>query len=644
MMYNLKKTALALGLMMALPVMAENTVTPQVVHAFANSWGIYTPPVWEPKREALVGVSAIGGETYSVDAYGFPMSAVSGRVYSLGLEGMNFLSLSLDNKTASGLTATNLLVTPAGDVVGGMVGGSYLDENEQRVQAGVLFRISENLTVSDYRPADAFSRNAFPVGGQLALGANGQVYANHSGGGSFAGENTPNTFFNGLVQLQADDQFQRVVDYALYNKQYADAQGNSTNNWWLSKGDSPSASIWSAQDNALYLVSRVNYPGTKPNCVPALPGFTAPDCSDGTRLTGHLIRISGEALNSEAGVQEGDIEILFHFTEGTGGQIASNATHVPSVIEDGDFLYGISPGVKDADGNTGNGIWRIRKSGLADNETAADTFTTVHRFAPVADQDRVDNPLADDSANIVGANLYGSLVLAADGNIYGTTQSDDRTVRRAGSASRPTYTPSGAGTLFRIVSGDKADRSDDTLELVYHFDAATIGGTPKGLSAGPIHNGKQIIIGATATGAASGNGGIFTFEVTPLPGSLNLQASATSGLPGDQITLTWASEWAQNCTASASANDVTDWTGELTTSGEKTIVAVAGTTAYSLACEAFNGEQLTASVSVSATAPVVTPEPSTPNPATPKKSSGGGNTSLGLLLLMSALLWTRKRG
>lgn len=615
---GLKKTALAVGLAIALPVMAaEDNLTPQVLHKFAGAYSIYTPPVYVAKKEVLVGTTGTGGSPFTVDAYGIPgflSTHESGRAYSLNLTSKEYSDYSMDNKSVpAGIGAASLVATSSGNVVGGVTASSYEDpETAAVMQAGTLFVIDENQTINDYRPVEAFARGAFAARGQLSADDQGNVYFPFTSGGSV---NPGSGAINRLMRLDNNGQMNTLVDFTAYSKQWQNAT-NQANNYWLAKGNAPAASVWSDRDNAIYLLSFTDYSGTKPNCNAALEGYSAPDCSDGTLLQGHLIRISGEALNSEAGVQEADIEILFHFTAGTGGVVNTSASYIPGVVEDGDFLYGISTTVKDENGS-GQGIWRIRKSGLAEGETVADTFTTVHRFAPVLTADRRANQLTDDDAGIVGNSLYGPIVLAADGNIYGTTQYDDRT----GTNNQ------GNGTIYRIKVGEAADRSDDVLEQVYSFVDASTGKTPKGLSAGPIKNGKQIIIGATAAGTSTGNGGIFTFEVTPLPGSVTLDASATSAQLGAAVTLSWTSTNAQSCTASASASDVTDWSGVLANAGSQSITAVTGTTTYTVNCEGLDGAALTDQVTITVAAA-----------SGSGKGSGGSGSAVGLLVLPFGLL------
>lgn len=628
---NLKKTvlALSLGLSIALPVAAENTITPQVIYAFDSAYGVFAPPVWSPQQQLIIGSTRVGGDTYTIPGWvaGMYSEPASGRAYSLSQDGSDFNSISLGGYAGSFLTSH--LLSKNGDVWGGSTSAASSLIAEEALRFGSVTRITPadgSLDVTSYRPDDFSLDKSFQVRGQLTEDSAGNVYM-ADGYAAPATETVNKT--NRLLRVKPDGNVETVIDYLQYAKPFR-MQGTNLRHW-LSKGNSPYAMVWSDRDDALYLVSSTST-GTavEPHagapavtCTDDAPeGFFRPDCSDGTQLKGHLIRVSGEALRGDLPVAGDAIEILFHFTDATGGEISTNDNNLTSVIENGDFLYGISTTVKDETGS-GQGIWRIRKSGLAEDEAVADTFTTVHRFAPVLTADRRANQLADNDAGIVGNGLYGPIVLAADGNIYGTTQYDDRT----GTNNQ------GNGTIYRIVTGSEADRSDDTLEQVYSFVDASTGKTPKGLSLGPIEDGKQIIIGATAAGTSTGNGGIFTFGATPLPGSLSLDASATSSQPGDAITLSWTSTNAQSCTASASADDVTDWTGELAVEGSQAITAVAGTTTYSINCEGFDGAALSDQVTIS-----VASGSNSGSGSSDSSSGGGSGSAFGLLVLPLSLL------
>lgn len=623
----LQKTALALGLCATLPVMADSVDAPQVIHEFGGAWNIYTPPVWEPGQQKVVGTTGAGGAAYvENDAYGIPgfdVTIESGRLYSLSVSGDGYADQSMDNKAVpAGVGATSLLVTSEGTVVGGVTASTYEEPDTNKIkQAGTLFVVGEDQAVTDYRPADALISGGFAVRGQLSADSNGNVYFPYSNGTAV---NPGSGAISQLMRLDSNGQMETVVDFMAYSKQWNNS-ANQANNYWLSKGHAPVASVWSERDNALYLLDNTTYPGRKPNCSAAPEGLFAPDCADGTEFKGHLIRIRGEALNREGGVQEEDIEILFHFTAATGGDVVAAAGYLPSVIEDGDYLYGISQTVKDETGTSAQGIWRIRKSGLDEGVSVADTFAAAHRFVvdTSASSPHRTNPLPEGDSGILGNQVNAPMVLAADGNIYGTTPYDDSTG----------HNNQGNGTLWRLVIGTAEDRSDDHLEYVHHFIEGTTGKTPRGLSAGPIRNGKQIIIGATAAGTAGGNGGIFTFEVTPLPGAVTLEASQTEGLQdGDSVTLTWQATRAGECVAQASSMDIADWSGALPSSGSQAVTLVAGTTDYVLRCQAFDGEALEQSVSLVAAS------------VGGRSSGGGGGGSLALLMLplLSLLVWRRR--
>lgn len=624
--YPTKRVALLTALL--LPIAAQAEVQPQVIHRFdAGEPLIFSPPVWEPQRAALVGVTRAGGDDYDMVTFvfggvGIPSTNASGLAYSLKLDGSEFRSASLGG--TGGTPLTNLVVMPSGDVIGGSSFAAWLDPADSVAKrVGTLFRLDADLNVTAHRPSDSTTLGAFQVRGQLAADREGNL---------FAPDGYADVAIDRLVKLGADHTLSTAVDFELYRQPFA-VNASSNPITWPAKGNLPYAQIWSSRDNALYLATAVHaWGGARPDCLPGEPdpGLSKPDCSDGSQLAGHLLRISGDAL--ARGVQEQDIEILFHFTALTGGAPVANDGNLTALVEDGDYLYGTSFAAPQGSGGTG-GVWRIRKADLPANTESDDSFAFVHVFTPALSAVRTNHVPAAGEPAIEATTPHGSLVVAADGAIYGTTQTDDRTVIAAGSTRRA----AGAGAIFRIVPGTADDRSDDQFEIAHLLDASAVGSTPVGLNLGPSVGGEQYVVGATAATAGSA---VFAFTVDIPPGEVTLTSSTgdASVETGSSVQLSWTTNHIDSCTATASSAGVTDWQGAKDPAGgQQSIVAPTGETDYRLDCVDTGGRSVQSSVRVRAAVPTTPEVPEVPQvpetPSVPERRGGGGGGAFDWLLL-----------
>ena len=457
--------------------------------------------------------------------------------------------------------------------------------------------------------------------GSMALDGAGNLYM---GSGESASACNKSTTANTLWRMNADQSYSKVVDFC----QYQEVQGTKRLH---PKGGAPVASVWSSKDQALYVLTGVSADGVVDSALTT---------DNQGRSMGTLVKISQAAINTGVAqngtLDAGQVELLHTFMRARDGEPTAKGARIVGMIEAGDWLYGTTqfnaPSAgSDMDVRYGGTIWRVKKSDPS-------SFAVVHYFRGAT------TASLDGTAQADGSAPTGPLVLAADGNIYGTTARDGSTmsVPKTGSA-----TPVGAGTLFRIKFGSTANRADDRYEVLHRFDLGTEGGTPAGLSLGAVAGGVQKIYGAAASGGdgqvvssavldSSGNGTVFSFDV-PLPiaaFSEALTSSVATAAVGSTIHLSWATRQASSCTASGS------WSGAQQTSGSKlpVVLAKAGENTYSLTCRSANdGQPVTSTVSVQGTA--VTQ----PGTGGNSDSGGGGPLSAWLLAPLAALVWTRRR-
>ncbi|KAF0803479.1 Ig family protein [Alcanivorax xiamenensis] len=368
------------------------------------------------------------------------------------------------------------------------------------------------------------------------------------------------------------------------------------------------ALVWSEVDQALYGVTSGGSGGNAGGD----PGEVEAGDPSGT-----VFRIDADQLT---GGDTTNPVLLYTLSDSLHGNPSVSDAGFTGLVEDGAWLYGVTTEI----------AWRIRKDDPA-------SFTVVHRF-----QDEG------------GAAPRGALARAADGNIYGTTEFDYSQDDGRGGAGGP-------GTLYRIVTGDAADRADDTLEFLHTFDAATEGSAPMGLSAGDIRadgDGGQMqrLFGVTQGDAANGEGGIFSvdvplqapaitdFSVTPATVTVGddqapMLSWSTTGLYGDSACVIDAGDSADYA-ALADESRAASGGLELVPPGQY------GTVTFTLTCTAADGET---TVDDTATLTVARAEDGAGegdgDDSSGGGSSGGGGGAGALLLglLASAGLMRRRR-
>ncbi|KAF1020941.1 MAG: hypothetical protein GAK30_02220 [Paracidovorax wautersii] len=204
-----------------------------------------------------------------------------------------------------------------------------------------------------------------------------------------------------------------------------------------------------------------------------------------------------------------------------------------------------------------------------------------------------------------GSQPRGSLVLAPDGAIYGTTLSgganqDNAQQYYVGQSSTVLgYEPTYDGTLFRIVPANIRLASDGTVlasgfEHLHSFAAGVDGKRPNGLSLGNDGRlyGTTLYGGRGYTQESSGrvylngqNGTLFQVDLdgASLPASVTITAQPSPVTTGRTAQITWTTYGAANCKATGGASG-DGWAGDQPTEGTLTVSPAAGTYYYTLTC------------------------------------------------------------
>ena len=279
------------------------------------------------------------------------------------------------------------------------------------------------------------------------------------------------------------------------------------------------------------------------------------------------------------------LKTLHDFTAAE-GQPASYMTtydvnNSAGLVEVGQWLYG---NTYNQAANTNGSVYRVKKDGTG--------FQVLHHFSNTANKD--------------GSGAAGTMVLAPDGNVYGTTN--------LGGAN-------GDGTLWRIVTAN-ADGAGGGFESLHSFKSAVDGKQPLNLSLGS----DGFLYGITFNGGTAGDfGTVFKVDTgyvpaAPLPSISLLRAAPDSIVQGGATTLSWAASNATACTASGA------WSGAKATSGSEVLTpGTTGNNVFTLRCSGPGGD-ITQSAALQ-----VLPPPSaviTSFTATPSTVSLGGTVVL----------------
>lgn len=607
--------ALALPLAHAMAQTLPAAFKPTVLHKFGgeNKGGA---------KPAVPPVLATDGRLYGHTFLGASPSAGAfwgqGTVYGLDTTGANH-RFELLGSIYQG--STPLVPTADGGFLGagnGAVppGGNFWET------AAVVFSIKDGKAVA--LPAPSFK----PLG-SMALDTAGNLYM---GSGESASACGVNTTANILWRMNADRSYSKVVDFCQYEQQQGNKQLHP-------KGGAPVASVWSSKDQALYVLTGVSADGV-------VDSTLTTDYQG--RSVGTLVKLSKAAIEEgvagKGALDSSKVELLHTFMRARDGEPTAKGARVVGMVEVGEWLYGTTQFNAPTAGNAmdnryGGTIWRVKKSDPK-------SFAVVHYFRGAGTVG------LDGTAQADGSAPSGPLVLAADGNIYGTTATDGSTMNTPKTG---LGTPYGAGTLYRIKVGATADHADDSYEVLHRFDMGSEGGSLTGLSAGAVAGGVQKLYGAanvggdgqpvTTTATAPGNGTIFSFDV-PLPTasfSEALTASVDTAAVGSSIHLSWSTTQASSCTASGA------WSGAQQTSGSKVpvVLAVEGENSFSLTCSSQNdGQPVTSKVTVQGTAVTQPGTGSGGSTETGNSSNGGGGggpLNAWLLAPLAALAWARRR-
>lgn len=549
---TLRAALLAPALLASFALHAQQTQPawqPEVLFSFSGTAGdrpganAFTAPIWNAEEGRLYGVTRGGGTTYKVLRFGMEFEMTSGRAYGFDPDGAGFQSWSLGG--AMGDPLTNLVLDGTGRAV---AGGQTTVRDPLATAADLsgfrIFGIQENAVAPFDAPAQVLLDRSLSPRGAMAADDAGNVYFG-ADTGYFCNATQNNKW---LYRRNAAGAIEGVVNFCDYTDKLK-------TNWSFRKGGVPQVMAYSKADQALYIVSSLSTNND---------ATFYPELVTGTqKVNGFLVRI-GKAALAKTQLDEDDIEVLYVFKDDVGlPSVATDGAHT-ALAEDGDWLYGTGPSV----------LWRLRKS------DPAASFAVVHAFA----SNVISEPLEEDA----GISPMGDLVRALDGNIYGTTMSDGTRLNTTGNRA------GGYGSLFRVVVGTAADRSDDRIEFLHYFDEEADGAMPVGLGAGPVEAGGQWLFGATQGGLA-GNGGVYRVGIdVPEVVITRFAAAASSLKTGQAPTLSWDSEQASMCTASG------DWSGDKGAQGEETLPAItaAGTYTYALRCSGPTGESTAAEVVV----------------------------------------------
>ena len=417
--------ALALPLAHAVAQTLPAAFKPTVLHKFGGTNNGGAKPVVPP-------VLAADGRLYGHTFLGISAIAPSffGQAGVYGLDAKDGGNPSFEVLTGIASGSTPLLPTKDG---GFLVGSRGINTSDP-------FSFAPLPTLARIKDGKAITLQAPKVDllGSMALDAAGNVYMG-SGEPMSCGASTTSRLGNTLWRMKADQSHSLIVDFCHYMEEQGSAQLHT-------KGGAPVASVWSETDQALYVLTGVSATGVADRTMSA---------DNQGRSVGTLVKLSKAAIEegiASNGKPAADkVELLHTFMRARDGEPTARGQRIVGMIEAGEWLYGTTQFNAPTAGNTtdtryGGTIWRVKKSDPK-------SFAVVHYFRGS------DTVARDGTAQADGSAPSGPLVLAADGNIYGTTATDGSTMNapKTGLA-----TPYGAGALYRIKVGSAADHADDS--------------------------------------------------------------------------------------------------------------------------------------------------------------------------------------
>lgn len=570
------------------------TVKPQVVVRFTGQDAQGLPVGASPGKDVRV-TPVVGGDgrLYAATAGSAATfyAPVSGRFINLKTDGTDFRQVEYADGNVT-FVGSPMTVSANGTVYG---------------SSGVRpFRVDANgvptpFTILDTTGA-AVSVGTFLTG--VASDTRGNVY--------YA---TRNGTKPQIWRMNANQQFALIADFALTDYVTVRKVGTREIIDTYLKGQNTVALAWSDSDGALYGVTAES--GGKSGVAANVPTGNTP--------VGTIYRIKADGFKADG---TSPIDVLHTFASVRDGAPLEVSYRAAGLAVVGDWIYGVSRKIGNDTSTAAavNGrVWRIRKDCVS--TAATNCLEIVHRFD-------TEGIVADARG---GAAPIGNFVLAADGNLYGTTLLNATRTTTDGKAN-------GGGSLYRIENPQATALADVKFVALHNFDLVADGAYPGGLTLGAKANGVQKLYGATAAGgdaanvfadqavsSADGNGTLFSLDIALPAALINAFAvssgSATNIPAASKVTLAWQSTGAAQCSATG------DWAGAKQASGSEEVGPLAYRAAgyvYGLVCTSADGAASPASmVVVSVAAPVV---------QTPSDSGGGGAFSgLGALLLALGL-------